>query len=54
MKIGESLLKGDSSNADAVADRLPGSGVVELPMLTKGGYHEWALVMQVSLEALEL
>jgi hypothetical protein len=28
--------------------------MVELPMLTKGGYQEWALVMQVSLEALEL
>jgi hypothetical protein len=28
--------------------------VVELPLLTKGSYQEWALVMQVSLEALEL
>jgi hypothetical protein len=54
MKIGDSPLKGDSSSAGAAADRVPGSGVVELPMLTKGGYQEWALVMQVSLEALEL
>jgi hypothetical protein len=28
--------------------------VVELPLLSKGSYQEWALVMQVSLEALEL
>jgi hypothetical protein len=34
--------------------RVPSSGVVELPMLTKGGYQEWSLMMQVSLEALEL
>jgi hypothetical protein len=54
MKIGDSPLKGDSSSAGAAAERVPGSGVVELPMLSKGGYQEWALVMQVSLEALEL
>jgi hypothetical protein len=28
--------------------------VVELPMLIKGGYQEWSLVMQVSLEGLEV
>ncbi|WVZ93291.1 hypothetical protein U9M48_039285 [Paspalum notatum var. saurae] len=30
------------------------SGAVELPMLTRTNYHEWSLVMQVSLEALGL
>jgi hypothetical protein len=28
--------------------------VVELPLLSKGNYQKWSLVMQVSLEALEL
>jgi hypothetical protein len=32
----------------------PNSGVVELPLLTKGNYQQWSLVMQVSLEVLEL
>jgi hypothetical protein len=47
---------GDSStSADGVVVRVAAnSGVVELPLLTKGSYQEWALVMQVSLEALEL
>ncbi|XP_072146608.1 uncharacterized protein [Setaria viridis] len=27
---------------------------IELPLLTKTNYHEWSLVMQVSLEAMEL
>ncbi|WVZ51861.1 hypothetical protein U9M48_002964 [Paspalum notatum var. saurae] len=30
------------------------SGAVELPMLTRTNYHEWSLVMKVSLEALGL
>jgi hypothetical protein len=30
------------------------SGAVELPLLTKSNYHEWSLVMKVSLEAMEL
>jgi len=30
------------------------SGVVEVPQLTKTNYHEWSLVTQVNLEALEL
>jgi hypothetical protein len=30
------------------------SGVVELPLLTKTNYHEWSMVMQVPLEAMEL
>ncbi|WVZ53014.1 hypothetical protein U9M48_004007 [Paspalum notatum var. saurae] len=30
------------------------SNSIELPLLTKANYHEWSLVMQVSLEALEL
>lgn len=29
------------------------SSVVELPLLTRTNYHEWSLVMQVSMEALE-
>jgi hypothetical protein len=47
---------GDSStSADGVVVRgATNSSVVELPLLTKGSYQEWALVMQVSLEALEL
>jgi hypothetical protein len=48
------MKKGDSSSAGAAAECMPGSSVVELPTLTKGGYQDWALVMQVSLEALEL
>jgi hypothetical protein len=54
MKISDSPLKGDSSSAGAAAERVPGSGVVEVPMLGKGNYQEWALLMQVALEALEL
>jgi hypothetical protein len=47
---------GDSSTSgDGVVVRgAANSGMVELPLLTKGSYQEWALVMQVSLEALEL
>jgi hypothetical protein len=30
------------------------SGTVELPLLTKTNYHEWSMVMQVSLQAMEL
>ncbi|KAL6839121.1 hypothetical protein ACP4OV_031012 [Aristida adscensionis] len=33
------------------AERVTAAGVVELPLLTKTNYHEWSLVMQVSLEA---
>ncbi|CAO2206320.1 unnamed protein product [Urochloa humidicola] len=45
--------KGDGSGSHAIERVVPGSGVVELPLLTKANYHEWSLVMQVSLEALE-
>jgi hypothetical protein len=47
---------GDSSSPayGAVVRSAPNSGVVELPLLTKGSYQEWAFVMKVSLEALEL
>jgi hypothetical protein len=47
---------GDSSTSgDGVVVRgATNSVMVELPLLTKGSYQEWALVMQVSLEALEL
>ncbi|WVZ96374.1 hypothetical protein U9M48_042025 [Paspalum notatum var. saurae] len=38
----------------AAAERVvTSSGSVELLLLTKGNYHEWALVMQVCLEAME-
>jgi hypothetical protein len=30
------------------------SGAVELPLLTKTNYHEWSMIVQVSLEAMEL
>jgi hypothetical protein len=39
------MKKGDSSSVGAAAERVPGSNVVELPTLTKGGYQKWALVM---------
>ncbi|CAN6333479.1 unnamed protein product [Urochloa humidicola] len=46
---------GDGSSKGAAVERVvPSAGVVELPLLTKGNYQEWSLVMQVSLEALEL
>jgi hypothetical protein len=55
MKVG--AYKGDAGDGSsaAVAERVvANAGAVELPLLTKGNYHEWSLVMQVSLEALEL
>ncbi|CAO2034314.1 unnamed protein product [Urochloa humidicola] len=55
MKIGDSPLKGDGSSSGAATERIvPGTGAVEVPMLGKGNYQEWALLMQVALEALEL
>lgn len=47
---------GDGSTPrQAVVERVvPNSSVVELPMLTRANYHQWALVMRVSLEALVL
>ena len=46
---------GDSGKAVVAVERVvSNSGAVELPLLTKANYHEWALVMQVSLEAMEL
>ncbi|WVZ88962.1 hypothetical protein U9M48_035429, partial [Paspalum notatum var. saurae] len=38
----------------AVERIITSTNSVELPLLTKSNYHEWALVMQVSLEAMEL
>ncbi|WVZ58939.1 hypothetical protein U9M48_009154 [Paspalum notatum var. saurae] len=44
-----------SSSRGAVAERVVAStNSVELPLLTSSNYQEWALVMKVSLEALEL
>lgn len=58
MKVGVSPTKGekgDGLSSGAAMERVaPGSGVVELPLLTKGNYQEWSLVMQALLEALEL
>jgi hypothetical protein len=41
------------SSQTVAAERVTG-GTVKLPLLTKGNYTEWCLVMQVSLEALGL
>ncbi|CAN6212977.1 unnamed protein product [Urochloa humidicola] len=56
MKIGETPKgeKGEGSGSGATERIVPGSGAVEVPMLGKGNYQEWALLMQVALEALEL
>jgi hypothetical protein len=53
------MVKGEtgdgSTSGDGVVVRgATNSGMVELPLLTKGSYQEWALVLQVSLEALVL
>ncbi|BAF20309.1 uncharacterized protein [Oryza sativa Japonica Group] len=46
---------GDGSTSDASVERVvPNSSVMELLLLTRANYHQWALVMRVSLEALEL
>lgn len=58
MKVGVSPTKGekgDGLSSGAAMERVaPGSGMVELLLLTKGNYQEWSLVMQALLEALEL
>jgi hypothetical protein len=41
-------------SSSAAVERVVNANSVELPLLTKANYHEWALVMQVSLEAMEL
>lgn len=46
---------GDCSGGGAAGERVTAhAGTVELPVLTRTNYHEWSLVMQVSLEALGL
>ncbi|WVZ83513.1 hypothetical protein U9M48_030655 [Paspalum notatum var. saurae] len=46
---------GDFSGGGAAGERvIATAGVVELSVLTRTNYHEWSLVMQVSLEALGL
>lgn len=48
-------MSGTLQKLGVAAERVvPNTGAVELPLLTKTNYHEWSLVMQVSLEALEL
>jgi hypothetical protein len=54
MKIGDSPTKGESSSVFAVERVMATPSAVEIPQLARANYHEWALVMQVSLEALEL
>ncbi|WVZ50882.1 hypothetical protein U9M48_002089 [Paspalum notatum var. saurae] len=44
----------ESSKGKGVATERAVAGVVEVPLLTRGNYHEWSLVMKVSLEALGL
>ncbi|CAO2203105.1 unnamed protein product [Urochloa humidicola] len=54
-KIGDSPSSKIGEGSGAAAERIvPGAGAVEVPMLGKGNYQEWALLMQVALEALEL
>ena len=48
-------MSGTPQKPGVAAERVvPNTGAVELPLLTKTNYHEWSLVMQVSLEALKL
>ncbi|CAN6286802.1 unnamed protein product [Urochloa humidicola] len=54
MKIGESPTKGEVSGVSIVERVTATPGAVEIPQLSRANYHEWALVMQVSMEALEL
>jgi hypothetical protein len=42
------------SSRGTTAECVVSGNSVELPLLSKANYHKWALVMQVSLEALEL
>ncbi|KAL6649615.1 hypothetical protein ACP70R_013839 [Stipagrostis hirtigluma subsp. patula] len=51
---GDDDKKGGVSSPVAAERVIANSGAVELPLLTKTNYHEWSLVMQVSLEALGL
>ncbi|KAJ1255529.1 hypothetical protein BS78_K193200 [Paspalum vaginatum] len=43
-----------SRGGDATSERVVSSNAIELLLLTKANYHEWALVIQVSLEAMKL
>jgi hypothetical protein len=54
-KIGDSSPPkiGEGSSSGAAERVMANSSVVELPLLTRTNYHEWSLVMQVSMEALE-
>jgi hypothetical protein len=54
MKIGESPSKAEGLAVSAVERVMATPGTVEILQLTRANYHEWALVMQVSMEALEL
>jgi hypothetical protein len=51
-KIGASSSKVESSGVSAIKRVMATPGAMEIPQLTRANYHEWALVMQVSLEAL--
>ncbi|CAN6215165.1 unnamed protein product [Urochloa humidicola] len=55
MKIGDSPSSkvGEGSGSGAVERVMANPGAVELPLLTRTNYHEWSLIMQVSMEALE-
>jgi hypothetical protein len=52
-KDGLNMFDGMGSTSAAM-ERVINSSSFELPLLTKANYHEWALVMKVSLEAMEL
>ncbi|WVZ49584.1 hypothetical protein U9M48_000926 [Paspalum notatum var. saurae] len=43
-----------SCDRGAAAERVVSSNAIELPLLMKINYHEWALIMQILLEVMEL
>lgn len=55
MKVGGSVLPkvGEGSCLGAAEGIMVNVGIVKLPLLTRTNYHEWCLIMQVSLDAHE-
>lgn len=45
---------GEGSCSGAAEGVMVNIGVVEHPLLMRTNYHEWCLIMQVRLDALEL
>lgn len=44
---------GEGSCLGAAEGIMVNVGIVKLPLLTRTNYHEWCLIMQVSLDAHE-